>query len=259
MTHMIQPSQGLGPTQAVKIDGWSTRSGRRRLIGEDVHIWILSRNLFNGKINQFHSYLSLWEQKKTMSLQYAKDRDDFVLGRGALRLLLSQYHGAHPREIEICNNRFGKPLLGDGRSGLNFNVAQSGNSQVFSLVKRRRIGIDIELIDHDVKMNDLMKEYFSVSEIREIQAQPSYMRTYAFFKTWTQKEALIKACGLGYELSSKSFCVDTNPKRQSQLIASGVDSTNGFQMYQIPITKSFSCSVAIEAPKVSHIRIFKMS
>ena len=109
--------------------------------------------------------------------------------RATLRWLLSFYTGISPKSIQIILNCFGKPCIPD--SGVFFNVTHTSFSFLVGVSISGRIGTDIELLNGDENLQEISEYAFSGNEVKALLDDTS------FLKIWTQKEALLKAAGLG--------------------------------------------------------------
>jgi len=78
---------------------------------------------------------------------------------------------------------------------IDFNISHSGEYTVCALSKTNRVGIDIEQI-RDIPIEDYNGE-FSNEEWKEVLFADNRLRR--FYKFWTQKEAFMKALGVGLD------------------------------------------------------------
>lgn len=151
--------------------------------------------------------LSSSEKDRANRFVRAGDRALFVLTRGALRYLLSAATGASVHEIAFAEGAYGKPYLAGG-SGPHFSVSHSGSFALIGLSARRPVGVDIELIRVTGDELDLARSFFSDAECRALEALDERTLCLSFYKTWTAKEAVLKACGLGISEHFKDFSIE---------------------------------------------------
>ena len=59
------------------------------------------------------------------------------------------------------------------------------------------VGVDIELVDRRVDALSFAARFFRAEEHRHLQGLEGKARDRAFFRMWTQKEASLKATGIG--------------------------------------------------------------
>ncbi len=142
-------------------------------------------------------FLSEEELDKAASFRTEKRRREWTGGRYAAKSLISEAlaPGASLRDIAIDYDHMGRPVWRDrGRtrllsithSGPFCAAACAGPSAVF-------LGIDIERIEP--RAEAWYKDYFTRGELDR---EPGTLRQDALAtRLWTQKEALLKALGLG--------------------------------------------------------------
>jgi len=115
------------------------------------------------------------------------------LGAG---ILLSEVCGA--REDELFAGPQGKPYLSGTER--KFNLSHSGEYAVLA-VSGTEVGVDIE--QHSERHMDVAKRVFQPEELEWMQEDP----TERFYRLWTLKESVMKACGKGFALPPESFSV----------------------------------------------------
>jgi len=109
--------------------------------------------------------------------------------RATLRWLLSVYTGISPKSYQIILNCFGKPCIPN--FGVFFNVSHTNSSFLIGISVLGRIGTDIEILNGDENIQEISRFAFTDDE------KISFVNEAGFLKTWTHKEALLKAAGLG--------------------------------------------------------------
>ncbi|MEG2626125.1 MAG: 4'-phosphopantetheinyl transferase superfamily protein [Christensenella sp.] len=108
--------------------------------------------------------------------------------------LLSAYLG---RSAQLYVGKYGK--LYTSVDNLFFNLSHAGRYVVLAIADRE-VGIDIEPITaYD---DAVARKCFTQSEYLLMNTQAS---NDAFFKLWTAKESVMKACGKGFYLPPESF------------------------------------------------------
>ncbi|WP_324672442.1 4'-phosphopantetheinyl transferase family protein [Hymenobacter sp. GOD-10R] len=133
-------------------------------------------------------------QEKILRFKNWQDAQRSLLGN-MLLLKGMQVVGADNYSLaDIKYTNYKKPYF---EEGLSFNISHSGAYVVCALSVDNQVGVDIE----EVKRIDLqdMQSHFSPQEWSEIIQAKDSMRT--FYQHWTQKEAFLKAIGLGLSYS----------------------------------------------------------
>lgn len=122
------------------------------------------------------------------------------------RIILSKYLHCPPEQIEFHIGSHGKPSIHN--SDLQFNVSDSGCYVLLGVTRNHPIGVDIERIDRNIDYLALSKRFFTTREYEAIVNSADQKTT--FFRCWTQKEAFIKAVGLGLSYGLSNFDVAPN-------------------------------------------------
>jgi 4'-phosphopantetheinyl transferase len=224
------------------------------LLGQqDVHVRIASLDRPHSEQSYFESLLAEDEIDRANRFHFHKDRERFVAGRGMLRVILSSYVGVPPGEIIFTYGSRGKPGLQPqvGLSGIEFNLAHSHGMAIYAITQDRSVGVDIESIQGNFPIEDIAKNFFSVAEISALQALPNTLRTEAFFKCWTRKEAFIKALGDGLSCPLSEFDVSLAPSEPARLLRVGwaPEEASHWWMENIDAVPGFSAAIVLSGPR----------
>jgi 4'-phosphopantetheinyl transferase len=190
---------------------------------DEVHVRIACLDRRQAEQSYFESILAADEIDRANRFHFHKDRERFVAGRGMLRMILSSYVGVPPGEIIFTYGSRGKPGLQPqvGRPAIQFNLAHSHGTAIYAMTQDRSVGVDIESVQADFPVEDVAGRFFSMSEVSALQALPSTLRTEAFFKCWTRKEAFVKALGDGLSCPLRDFDVSLAPGEPARLLRVG--------------------------------------
>ena len=169
------------------------------LAGSDLHIWCASLNSSLEDLSYYTSLLSSDEVVRAERFYFERDRNHFIIGRGLLRTLLGSYLDVEPFQIEFVYGQYGKPALKAGlyKQVLEFNMSHSRDFAIYAFGLDRKIGIDLEHVRPMPDMDDFARQFFSLRENLLINSLSGKQKEDAFFKTWTCKEAFLKANGNG--------------------------------------------------------------
>ena len=108
-------------------------------------------------------------------------------------------------QVEWIRGANGKPLLAGAGGHWGFNLSHAGPVAVAVLAEGVSVGVDVEATDRAADIRRLAQRVFSESE----QEQVKEGGREAFFRLWSQKEALLKALGCGW--------ADGNIQRRTRL------------------------------------------
>jgi 4'-phosphopantetheinyl transferase len=156
------------------------------------------------------SVLSEDECERAERFRFERDRHRYVVARSVLRRLLGSYLDVDPSDVELLYGDHGRPYVREPT--LSFNLAHSGRSAVFAFAGGFEVGVDVELLAHGGSENERVAErFFSSLEVATLLAHAQAVRSHAFLRCWTRKEAFVKARGDGLSLPLQDFDVTFAP------------------------------------------------
>ncbi len=173
----------------------------------EIHLWLQSLELTAGQISSYYGLLSPDERARAARFHFDRHRNHYIVARGRLREILSNYIDAAPEQIVFNYGDKGKPGLADDSTGLKFNLSHSGEVAAYAFTGGREIGVDVEEIRPQVAREQIAERFFSPNEVRSIRVLPEDRQARRFFECWTRKEAYIKALGEGLSIPLNSFDV----------------------------------------------------
>jgi 4'-phosphopantetheinyl transferase len=165
-----------------------------------------------------------------------------------LRSLLSAYLGISSEELRFSYAEKGKPSLQKGPSEINFNLAHSHGMAVYAFSHTREVGVDLEYMREDLANEDIAKRFFSMREIKMLDAVPAELKKLAFFNCWTRKEAYIKARGEGLSMPLDEFDVSLEPGEPAALLANHKEPAEitRWSMQSIPVPTGYVAALCVE-------------
>ena len=171
-----------------------------------IVVWRIALDVDDATTDALAGRLASAERVRAGRLVVPAARRRFVVARSALRRLLGHYTGVAPGAVRLVTGPHGKPAIA-GATGLQFNVAHSGDYALIGLCGDREVGVDIEAVPHDLDPTGVAAQVFSDAERGTLQELPESERHDAFARIWTRKEAYIKALGEGFSYPTRSFTV----------------------------------------------------
>ena len=215
---------------------------------DDIQVWEASQSGMEPELAYFTSLLSSDEIARANRFRFDKDRNQFTIARGLLRTMLARYLQTEPRSVHFCFSEKGKPAIGTPSSGLQFNVAHSGDLILLAFSRGRRLGVDVEQIRSDFATAEIAERFFSESERHCLRSIPVADRHEAFFRCWTRKEAYIKATGDGLSLPLHQFDVSLRAGEPAQLMATRPDSGEAVRwaMYHLHVRPGYAAALVAE-------------
>ena len=144
------------------------------------------------------------ESQRAKRYHFLKHQRRFTIARATLRIILAQYLQKKPKDIGFSYNDHGKPQV--DHSPLQFNLSHSEDLALLAIGKQWPIGIDLEFFSAR-PYEGIGKHLFSPTENKHLQQTHHLLKPLVFFHIWAQKEAFIKACGLGLSYPTEQFDV----------------------------------------------------
>ncbi len=154
--------------------------------------------------------LQAGERQRLGRLRGEGDGERFLLGRGALRLILGSWLGCDPADLVLGTGPQGKPELlnppptGPGTSGPSggkqpphFNVSHSGDLILLGFHPLRPVGVDVEQRRPVPEWESIARRCLPPGERGAIGTLPQEQREQAFLAAWCRLEAGLKARGMG--------------------------------------------------------------
>ncbi len=161
-------------------------------------VWIFSLEPKSShSLSSYQKLLSTEEKLKAANFHFIKDQVRYTKSHGMKREILSKYLEIPPNEIIFERNKYGKPIVQYPSTPLFFNLSHSHESGTLA-ISHYPVGIDIEKLTPQVDYLSLAKHFLSPKELVSFQNVKTNENQLAFYRAWTQKEAYIKAIGLGF-------------------------------------------------------------
>ncbi len=181
----------------------------------------LSAGLLSAEVHVWHSHvggsqpggqpreadleiLSGQERDRCQRFVRPTDRVRFAAGHAEARRLLAGYLDVGPAQIRFgrtpccrCGRaEHGPPRIDWPRTDITFNQAGSGDHWLLAVSRGRRVGVDIE-VPRDIDVGEVARACLTAGEQQYLAARPEADRLGLFYRCWTRKEAVLKACGIG--------------------------------------------------------------
>lgn len=200
---------------------WCTPTSSPDLAVGYVHIWRISLEQPEPVYRTLSDCLASDERDRADRFRFDEGRRRYVAGRGILRSILAGYLGARPQEIRFQYGPQGKPSLEKKyeSAGLHFNLAHTRDVAICACTRQYEIGVDVEHIHPVDEMDRIARRILSERDYLAWNHLPDELRLFAFYKCWTQKEALIKALGYGLSQSMSQWSVSMLPDEPASLVS----------------------------------------
>jgi 4'-phosphopantetheinyl transferase len=188
---------------------WSTGYfSRFQLLSHDIVCWrVVLDTVSNEALDTLFKLLDDKEKSRAGAYIKIADRQRYIAAHGVLRLLLNNILGKDT--YSITTNEYGKPEVSNAQ--VEFNLSHSGNVILLSFSTKTPIGVDVEEIRAIDDIQSIVTHHFDPSEALEILGCLPEDINQTFFSSWTKKESVCKALGLGLNLPLDSFRVSCLP------------------------------------------------
>jgi 4'-phosphopantetheinyl transferase len=217
-------------------------------LGErQIHLWYGSLQPSSAEVTQLLPLLSPDELERAGRFRFEKHRNEFIFARGTLRRLLGSYVGTAPAGLRFAYSPHGKPSL-DATNILEFNLSHTEGMVVFAFARSRKLGVDVEKVRRDFKVEEIAERFFSVAERLSLREIPELERYHAFFRCWTRKEAYIKARGEGLSHPLHQFDVSLAPGQPAALLGTRPDEEERkrWSLWDLAIAPEYAVALAAE-------------
>lgn len=190
---------------------WLIATTPPRLADHEAQVWAVPLADPVGRITLDRQFdvLSVDERLRANEFRIERPRRQFVTTRAALRTLLGAYLGERPEEIAFSFESIAKPRLAGkyDNTGVRFNVSHSGDLALVAVTRGCDIGVDVEQRRDVRRLDELARRYFHVAEVARVTAVAAELRSDAFLRCWTAKEAILKLYGTGITSALDAFSV----------------------------------------------------
>lgn len=179
----------------------------------EIDVWSVRLDPPAERVEHLGRLLTPDEWERANRFRFDKHRRQYVVGRGALRTLLSAYLGTRPELVRFTYGPRGKPFLAapHDASGLHFNLSNSDEMALVGVIRGVEIGVDVEYLKPMPDCEQISERFFSESERKVLRSIPFPAKEETFFNCWTRKEAYLKAVGEGLAAPLDSFDVTLAP------------------------------------------------
>jgi len=190
-----------------------------------IEVWQIPHSLSDETVKRFIECLRPKELERSGEFRFPRDRQRYIVSRGALRFILARYLGDRPECIELGLGEHGKPFLSgpSDRGGLEFNLSHCSDLTVVAAASGRRLGVDVETVRSVPEMAQIANGHFGVEERLFIEAATADERLRRFLMIWTRREAAAKALGLDLSAALTRIDLPVHPAGRSVRLGSEGD------------------------------------
>ena len=158
-------------------------------------------------------FLSPIEEKRLSLMRFERRRESFYLGRFAAKQILRMHPACAnlpATSITIANRPEGGPYVQigyqemDGSISLSHRECEAASAMVIH--PGVTVGIDLELVEERERC--FREDFFTSQESIQIESLLEEEKAIAVTRTWSAKEAVLKALGKGLRVDSRSVTIN---------------------------------------------------
>lgn len=195
------------------------------------------------------SWLSPAEMARARAFHFEHLTQRYIIGRAALRYVLSRHLNCPPSAIEFVQNEWGKPSIAGGP---HFNLSHSDDQAMLVVDSESEIGIDLETGTLLLTLDE-MQHVLSPEEV--IYSQTRHLTAAELLRLWVRKESVLKALGKGVAYDPRLITlgfhpVDFNGWREIRLIDKGI--SQSFHLVDIDLGLLTCAITRRDAPTAAH-------
>lgn len=216
----------------------------------ELHVWELPLDIPAREVVSLFKVLAPAERQRAQGLRNDLVRRRFVVSRAGTRLILGSYLGMAPGDLRFLLGAQGKPGLptSSNPTGLQFNLAHSGELGLLAVSEGRSVGIDVELMRPDWDYRELIGRILSRREVRDLDRLPAGRRREGFYAVWCRKEAYLKGLGLGMGDRMRGVEVSVDPRAPASLLRVGrkMGRPSRWTLLDVPVDGGYRACLAVQ-------------
>ena len=161
---------------------------------DGAEIWLLGLTPSAHTLIRQWATLSDTERERVAALATPSNRRTAVAARAGLREILAIYSGSSPRSLEIREVRGKKPWI---EGGPHFNLSHSGELGLCAVSVGAHVGVDVEQVKAVGDADQLAAQFLGPDGLAAYVVDREGTPDERFLRHWTQREAYLKAIGVG--------------------------------------------------------------
>ncbi len=162
----------------------------------DAHVWIVPVDLPPEVADRCRDALDDSERARAAAFLSQRDRQQYTVAHGALRILAARELRAAPAELRWDRGPYGKPELAAPWSQVSTSLSHSADLVAVAIAAGRAVGVDIQQLVPRLDIVALSARFYPPAEAAYVATgrDPS-ARAERFTCLWSRKEAVVKAAG----------------------------------------------------------------
>ena len=172
---------------------------------DGVDLWRMILDLQEAELARCWEALSAPDRERARRLSRPEVHRRFVATRAGLRSVLASYIAVPPCSIPLREGPHGKPMLADGP---RFSLSHSGDLALCAVARDREVGVDVEQLRPVPEADHIARRWLSEEEWAAYRVAADARLDGAFLRSWTRREAFLKAIGVGLSGAEAGTAID---------------------------------------------------
>jgi 4'-phosphopantetheinyl transferase len=161
-----------------------------------VRVWIIPADLPPEAAARCLAVLDDGERARAAAFLSERDRRQFAVAHGALRILAARELRETPSALRWDRGPYGKPALAAPWSGLSTGLSHSADLVAVAIAPGRAVGVDIQCLAPGPNVVALSARFYPPAEAAYVaDGRDEAARADRFTRLWCRKEAVVKAAG----------------------------------------------------------------
>jgi 4'-phosphopantetheinyl transferase len=217
-----------------------------------AHVWLVNLAGPEQVTARALATLPVGETRR-LSTTLPAQRPHRIRAQAALRTLAAAFVGSTPLMLRIERGDDGKPRLGEPGGGTHLSLAHGGRFAAVALCTAGSIGVDVEPPRATSAPAGLARTMLSASEYERWRtlAEPAGA-AHALFRSWTYKEAVLKALGIGLAGDVRAVSTRPDPHGRPELesLPPAAGRASDWTLHDLYDLCGLPAAVAVAAPGV---------
>ncbi|UGY93422.1 4'-phosphopantetheinyl transferase family protein [Streptomyces gobiensis] len=206
------------------------------------------------------------ERLRAARIRLPQHAGEFVSCRAAVRRILASLLGVAPTELRLgrrpcpgCGSAdHGPPTVVAPECDWWISIAHSSGAGLLA-VADAPVGVDLER-SRKIPVAELSSVALSPTETARLRALPRELdRTRAFLRSWTRKEAVLKAAGVG--ITTDLTAIEAHPLTTGPVtvtvpdLAKLADTPVRWSVTELPMPTPWSAAIALPADRIKPVQL----
>jgi 4'-phosphopantetheinyl transferase len=163
-----------------------------------ARVWLVPVDLPPEVVARCRDVLDSSERERAAAFLSERDRQQYTVAHGALRLLAARELQVTPSALRWNPGAYGKPELAAPWSGagLSTSLSHSADLVAVAIAVGRAVGVDIQHLAPRVDVVSMSARFYPPAEATYVATgRDASARADRFTHLWSRKEAVVKAAG----------------------------------------------------------------